>query len=96
MISLDDIFGSFVDQLSQRRLPPGALVSHHSRQILRRLRSIEAAQGRLTAQCSPVASAFGDPSLGQRTNQILREECRSRIQYWHNTLHSPVWPLPFD
>ncbi len=86
MLGLDNIFASFVDQLSQRHLPQGGLVSLHSRRIFRRLRSIEAAQGCLTAPCSPVASAFGESCRGQQTDLISRDECRLQIQRWHNAL----------
>lgn len=90
MFRLEDIFVSFIDQLSQRHLDGVQLIGLRSRRIQRSLRLIEAAQGGCwTAPCSPAGSAFGEIISRQPEALEIRDACHARVQSWRNP---PLFP----
>lgn len=90
MFSLEKIFASFIDQLSQRHSHGVDLISLRSRRIQRSLRLIEAAQGGCwTAPCSPAVPVFGEETSKQPEDVGARDACHARVQSWRIPLLLP-------
>ena len=87
MLNLEELFASFIDQLSQRHSDGVGLISLRSRRIQRSLRFIEAAQGGCwTAPCSPAVPTFGEELSRQSKDLVIHDACQARVQSRHNSL----------
>ncbi len=87
MLSLQEVFVSFIDQFSQQHSNRVGLIDLHSRRIQRSLRLIDAAQGDCwTAPCSPVVPTFAEKASRQPGDPVTRDAYQARVHSWRNPL----------